>query len=79
MTKISDGVWESEPLALNAGEEFKLRQGAAWDVQVGADGAVKTPEVEPANIVVETSGTYVIRLEWDGVSTTATVTFVPAE
>ena len=79
MTKISDGVWESEPLALNAGEQFKLRQGAAWDVQVGADGAVKTPEVEPANIVVETSGTYVIRLEWDGVSTTATVTFVSAE
>ena len=79
MTKVSDGVWESAALALNAGEEFKLRQGAAWDVQVGANGAVKTPEVEPANITVETTGKYVIRLEWDGVSTTATITFVPAE
>ena len=40
---------------------------------------MKTPEVEPSNIVVETTGKYVIRLEWDGTSTTATVTFVPAE
>ena len=79
MTKVSEGVWESEVLELNQGEQFKLRQGAAWDVQVGANGQVKTPEVEPANIVVETSGKYVIRLEWDGTSTTATVTFVPAE
>ena len=79
MTEVSTGVWESEAVTLNAGEQFKLRRGRAWDVQVGAEGAVKTPEVEPANIVVETTGTYVIRLEWDGTSTTATVTFVPAE
>ena len=51
--------------------------GAAWDVQVGADGQVKTATVEPSNIVVETTGTYIIRLEWDGTSETATVTFVP--
>ena len=77
MFKVSDGVWESEALALVAGQNFKLRRGASWDVQVGADGQVKTPSVEPANIVVETSGTYVIRLEWDGVSDKATVTFLP--
>ena len=79
MTKINDTTWESEPLTLNAGEQFKLRQGAAWDVQVGADGVMKTPEVEPANIVVETAGTFKIQMVWDGVSTTATVTFIPAE
>ena len=79
MTKVSEGVWESEALELNAGEQFKIRQGAAWDVQVGADGQMKTPEIEPANITVETTGKYIIRLEWDGTSTTATVTFVPAE
>ena len=77
MSKVSDGVWESEALALEAGQNFKLRRGASWDVQVGADGQVKTPSVEPANIVVETSGTYVIRLEWDEVSDKATVTFLP--
>ena len=77
MTKKAEGVWESEALTLNQGEQFKLRRGAAWDVQVGADGQVKTATVEPSNIVVETTGTYIIRLEWDGTSETATVTFVP--
>ena len=77
MTQKSEGVWESNALELNKDEQFKLRRGAAWDVQVGADGAVKTPTVEPANIVVEESGTFIIRLEWDGTSETSTVTFVP--
>ena len=78
MAKISEGVWESDILDLVAGEEFKLRQGASWDVQVGADGQMKTPSIEPANIVVETTGSFVIRLEWDGVSDTAKVVFIPA-
>ena len=78
MAKIDDTTWESEALELKAGEEFKLRQGAAWDVQVGAEGAMKTPEVEPANIVVEADGTYKIQLIWDGESTTATVNFIAA-
>ena len=79
MAKKSDSCWESDALTLNAGEEFKLRRGASWDVQVGADGQVKTPSVEPTNIKVEASGTYVIRLEWDGTSDKATVTFLPVE
>ena len=66
-------------IELKAGEEFKIRKGAAWDVQVGAEGIMKTPEVEPANIVVEADGTFVVQLVWDGVSTTATVNFIPAE
>jgi arabinogalactan oligomer/maltooligosaccharide transport system substrate-binding protein len=77
MTKESDGVWISEELDLVAGQEFKLRRGADWNVQVGADGQVKTPSIEPANIVVETTGKFVIKLEWDGVSDKATVTFLP--
>lgn len=79
MTKIDDTTWESDAIELNAGEEFKIRKGAAWDVQVGADGVMKTPEVEPANIVVETSGKFVVQMIWDGTSTTATVNFIPAE
>ena len=79
MTQIDDTTWESEAIELKAGEEFKIRKGAAWDVQVGAEGIMKTPEVEPANIVVEADGTFVVQLVWDGVSTTATVNFIPAE
>lgn len=80
MTQESEGVWVSEALELVAGQEFKLRRGADWNVQVGADGQFKTPSVEnPANIVVETTGTFVIKLEWDGVSEKATVTFLSVE
>jgi hypothetical protein len=79
MTEVSTGVWESnEALEFAAGAEFKLRRGAAWDVQVGADGQMKTPSIEPANNVCEVAGTYKVRLEWDGTSTIAKVTLIPA-
>ena len=62
---------------MQAGAEFKIRQGLAWDNQVGADNVMKTPEVEPANIVVETAGTYKVQLVLaDGA---ATVTLIPVE
>lgn len=77
MTEVSSGVWQSEVLYLNRGEEFKFRYGENWVVQIGANGQVKTPSVEPANIVVETTGVFVVQLEWDGVSDYATITFIP--
>ena len=61
MTEVSDGVFETEPIELHAGEEFKVRQGASWDVNYGADGTIGGP-----NVVVEADGTYVIRLTIDG-------------
>ena len=89
MTKVSEGVWESEELTLNAGEMFKLRQGGGWNCQIGVANE-KTGETEtgfyvrlqdgadePGNIEVAETGTYVIRLEWDGESHTAKVTFLP--
>ena len=79
MTQVSAGVWESDYLEFAAGAGFKLRRGAAWDVQVGADGQMKTPSIEPANIVCEVAGTYKVRLEWDGSSTIAKVTLIPQE
>ncbi len=57
MAKVSDNVYESEVLTLNAGEEFKVRQGASWDVNFGSDGKIGGP-----NCVVEVSGKYVVRL-----------------
>ena len=61
MTEVSAGVFESEPLELKAGEEFKVRQGASWDVNYGADGNLNGP-----NVVVEADGTYIVRLTIDG-------------
>ncbi len=72
MEKKSDTVWESAALDLNQGEEFKVRQGASWDVQCGATGMGSNPP----NIVVETTGKYIVRLTWDGAET-ATVELVP--
>ncbi len=52
MTKQDDGTWKSnEAYKMDAGTEFKVRQGKAWDVSygVGAD-----------NFKVETAGTYYV-------------------
>ncbi len=72
LNKVNDTTWESAPLELEAGKEFKVRQGASWDVNFGADGAPNG-----ANIVVETTGTYKVVFVYDG--TTATITLVPVE
>ena len=79
MEKVSDGVWQTkEAIEFKVGDTYKLRRGAAWDVQVGADGQMKTPEIEPANFVSDVAGKYHVRLEWDGTSTIAKVTLIPA-
>ena len=71
MTEGPDGTYTSEPLTLKAGEEFKVRQGAAWDVNFGV-------EFNGANIVVEADGTYKVQLVWDGAQG-GTVTLIPAQ
>ena len=59
MTKISENVWESDVVWLNAGEEFKVRKGCAWDWNFGIG-------FNGRNIVVETSGYYIVNFVWDG-------------
>ncbi len=65
------GTYLSEVLELHAGEEFKVRQGASWDVNFGV-------EFNGANIVVEADGKYQVQLVWDGAQG-GVVTLVPAE
>lgn len=65
------GTYTSDVLALKAGEEFKVRQGASWDVNFGV-------EFNGANIVVEKDGNYKVQLVWDGAQT-GTVTLIPVE
>ena len=60
MTENTDtgfSVFVSEPIELAEGDEIKIRQGAAWDVNYGANGK------NGDNIVIETAGTYVITFE----------------
>ncbi len=73
MTEVSEGTYESAPLELKAGEEYKVRQGASWDVNFGAQGFNSE-----TNYVVEADGTYKVQLVWDGAET-GTVTLVPVE
>ena len=70
MTADGENTWISDVLALEAGKEFKVRQGASWDVNFGANG-----EPGGANIVVETTGNYKVKLTYDG--TTATIELIP--
>ena len=71
MTETEPGTYVSEVLELKAGEEFKCRQGAAWDVNFGV-------EFNGANVVVEADGKYQVQLVWDGAQT-GTITLIPAE
>ncbi|MCH5287066.1 MAG: extracellular solute-binding protein [Christensenellaceae bacterium] len=58
----ADGVWTTtEAYTMEAGTEFKVRQGKSWDVAYPAD-----------NFVVETAGTYLIQLD----AATGTVSLV---
>ena len=65
------GTYLSEVLELKAGEEFKCRQGASWDVNFGV-------EFNGANVAVEADGKYQVQLVWDGAQT-GTITLIPVE
>ena len=72
MTETESGTYVSDVLELKAGEEYKVRQGASWDVNFGSDG------LNGANFVVEADGKYQVQLVWDGAEN-GTVTLIPAE
>ena len=72
MAKVNDTTWESDVLTLNAGEEFKVRQGAAWDVNYGVGGVAGGD-----NIKVETTGNYKVQLIIDGEN--VSVNLIPVE
>lgn len=74
-------VWTSEQaFTLNAGDEFKIRQGKSWDVAWGDNTSNADPSVptsNKANYTVETAGTYYIVLTiTDGVGV---ITLQPAQ
>ncbi len=65
MEKGEDGVWKTtEAYQMDAGVEFKVRQGKSWDNNFPAE-----------NFKVETAGTYYVLFD----ETTCEVSLVPAE
>lgn len=82
MHQVSPGVWETDVLTLAYGNMFRLRYGGSWEYQIGANGKVKWDKInmiDPESVVSEVDGKYIIRLEWDGISDTAAITFIPVE
>ena len=73
MTDNGDGTYISSTLELKAGEEFKVRQGASWDVNFGAEGFNSSN-----NCKVEKDGKYQVKLTWDGAQG-GKVELIPAE
>ena len=88
MTEVAPNVWEIE-LVLNKDEQFKLRQGGGWNVQAGVANE-KTGETtsgyyvrlqdgsdEPGNIIVQASGTYLLRFTWEENTHNCTIELLP--
>ena len=62
MTEKEPGVWVSEPMELHAGEEFKVRQGASWDVNYGMkDGVTVAGGMDNAKVPAD--DTYTITID----------------
>ena len=71
MTEGPDGTWTSVAIEMKAGNEFKVRQGLAWNNNFGV-------EFNGANIVVEEDGTYQVKFVWDG-DKGAEITLIPVK
>ena len=61
MTEKEPGVWVSDPVALAAGNEFKVRANNDWTVNFGLNDGVLAQD--GGNLKVEADGTYVITLD----------------
>ena len=67
-----ENTWISAAYDFNVGDQFKVRQGASWDVNFGVDGAPNG-----GNIEITTAGKYQVKFTYDG--TTAKIELVPAQ
>ena len=72
MTENELGIWVSEPIALAAGNEFKVRANNDWAVNFGlTDGELL---MGGKNVTVEADGNYIVTLNL----IERTLTFEPA-
>ncbi|MCR5154022.1 MAG: extracellular solute-binding protein [Lachnospiraceae bacterium] len=66
--------YSKDALQLNAGDEFQVRQGKAWDVQFGALG--DDGKSTKNNFVVPETGYYFVKLDFDKDAGTGVVSLV---
>jgi len=88
MTEIEPGVWQSEPMELKAGEEFKVRKGASWDENYGMKDGVtvaggmdnaKVPADDIYTITIDTNVPELRFVNQDGILPEAAPAAEPAE
>ena len=60
MKETEPGIFKSEPLELKAGDQFKVRQGASWDVNYGMKDGVTVAGGMDTNVVVPADDTYTV-------------------
>lgn len=56
----SKGVWHSDAIKFAKFDEFKIRQGKSWTLNIGGDG-----KADGANFVVEEPGYYFVKFTYD--------------
>lgn len=56
MTQSEDGLWVSEVIHLERGDEFKIRKNMNWATNFGKNGVYNGP-----NVVVNSGGDYIIK------------------
>ena len=62
MKEVEAGVFVSDPLDLKEGDEFKVRQGASWDVNYGMKDGETVAGGMDTNVVVPADGKYIITI-----------------
>jgi len=72
MKETEPGIFKSEPLELKAGDQFKVRQGASWDVNYGMKDGVTVAGGMDTNVVVPVDDTYTVIFD----DNTKTLSFV---
>jgi hypothetical protein len=65
MTETEPGVYVSAPIALKAGDEFKVRADGDWAVNFGLD-----MEMGGKNVPVEAEGNYIVTLDFNNMTLT---------
>lgn len=71
MVQKPEGTWYSDAILFEAGNEFQVRQGKAWDVQFGAIG--DDGNSTKNNFVVPEAGYYFVKLVFDKAAQTGVV------
>ena len=63
MKEIAPGIFQSDPIEMKAGNQFKVRQGASWSVNYGFDADGNTKMDGQTNGKAEADGTYIVTLD----------------